>query len=149
MSAHSAPTQPRVVAETAAEDHCGCSTGTATGLRTDSTVAMADVIVAPGSGRAWHIHPAPASVMSLEGDFAFLTGPDGHVRVVRVPPGASIHIPAELPHAYANTGHHRGRLFVAPATDLAGFSARSDLRTAGHVSAPEESPGAWRRILAQ
>src|SRR5579883_1824758 len=89
MSAHSAPTQPRVVAETAAEDHCGCSTGTATGLRTDSTVAMADVIVAPGSGRAWHIHPAPASVMSLEGDFAFLTGPDGHVRVVRVPPGAS------------------------------------------------------------
>ncbi len=62
---------------------------------------------------------------------------------------ASIHIPAELPHAYTNTGHHRERLFVAPATDLAGFSAQSDLRTAGHVSAPEESPGAWRRILAQ
>ncbi len=110
---------------------------------------MANVIVAPGSGRAWHTHPAPASHISLEGDFAFLAGHGEHVRVVTVPACASIHIPAELPHAYTNTGHHRERLFVAPATDLAGFSAQSDLRTAGHVSAPEESPGAWRRILAQ
>ena len=151
MPARSAPTQPRAGAEAEARDQHGFTAGTETEPGTDAAVVMADVTVPPGSGRPWHTHPAPAVVISLEGDFAFLAGHVGHVQVVSVPPGASVWIPAELPHACTNAGQQRGRLLVALATDLAGFSAQTGLPgcTAVHVATSDRSSAAWRRVLVQ
>lgn len=151
MSAYSTPPQPCLVVEQETEEHSTFATGAVTRPDTDAAVALVDVAVAPGSGQAWHTHPAPARVLSLEGDFAFRAGHGEQVQVVTVPAGASIQIPAELPHAYTTTGQQRGRLLIALPTDRAGISAQTGLpgHAANHESTPDAPPRAWRRVLVE
>lgn len=151
MSAHSTPPQPCAVIERETEDHTWFAGDTVIRPGADAGVVMEDVTVAPGSGRPWHTHPAPTNVISIEGAFAFLVGHGGQTRVVTVPAGVSVHIPADLPHAYTNTSKHRGRLFVAVATDRASFAAQSGHpgRMASHLSTADKPSGVWRRVLVR
>ena len=76
---------------------------------TNGSLTVLELVVAPGSGPARHIHVREDEVWwVLEGDFRFKTGDT----MFRVSTGGMAFGPRGLPHNFQNIGDTRGRLLI-------------------------------------
>lgn len=92
---------------------------------TNGAYAMVQSISAPGGGAAFlHTHNSQETFWILEGDYE-LYGQDENGEKCAIPAsaGATIHVPANVPHGYRNVGKTTGRILtmLEPANNMIDF----------------------------
>lgn len=81
---------------------------------TGGAFSLMDIFVVPGGGPPPHIHTVASETFRvIEGEVTLLVGE----RTVRAGPGATVHVPAGVPHNFRNEGGVPARMLmvIAPA----------------------------------
>jgi quercetin dioxygenase-like cupin family protein len=107
--------------------------------QTGGTLTVMEVRSPPGGGMPFlHAHPGAKTLVGLDGAYEVYGETGGDRLVLTVCKGATVHVPSEAPHGYANAGGTPGRLLVIVHN---GGRVEAFVREAGTpVRDPEASP---------
>lgn len=91
-----------------------------TGAETDNAYFLTEIVSVPGGGPAFlHTHVPQETFWIVEGDYeVYGQDENGEKYAIEASPGATVHVPGNVPHGFRNVGDTTGRVLAiyAPVT---------------------------------